>query len=332
MKFEDLEYVWVFLVLTGLTTAMFYLVFWKRKKIIDQKLGRAVFLKLFPSWNGKMWPPNSSLIVGGVALCAFSLLNPQWGAQTARVSAKGIDLYIALDISNSMMATDVSPSRLEKAKKVLTELLDEVNGYRVGLIYFAGSAYLQMPVSADLSVAKLLIKSANPYQAGNQGTSIAESIDMAVSTFEKDNQNSKVVLIVTDGETHDEASVTSAKKAEEMGITVYCLGVGTTEGGLIPYGNGFKTDENNEPVRTVLNKDLVNEIAEAGGGISGFIDNTKFDWNSLAASIEDKAKNTLTTTETYNVKGSRYQWPLGFGILMLLIGMFYTQKPKVTEQ
>lgn len=332
MRFERPEFLWYTIIITLVVAGIFYLIYRKRHQIIRQKLGVDVFQKLFPTWNGKIWPAHTGFFVSGIALCLFSLSNPQWGNQTAKVSAKGIDLYIALDISNSMLATDVSPSRLEKAKKVLTDYLDQVQGYRIGLIYFAGSAYLQMPVSADLSVAKLLIKSANPYQAGNQGTSIAEAIDMAIATFEKDNQNSKVILIVTDGETHDEASLTSASKAAEMGIHVYCLGVGTEEGGPIPFENGFKTDENNQIVKTILNKDLVRGIAEAGQGSADFIDNQRFDLIGLQDKIEREARDSVTTTELYHVRGSRYQWPLGLGLCFLFLGFFYTPiKKNISE-
>lgn len=330
MRFEDSRYLWIAAAIIGLVIGIYYLTYRKRHKIIVGDLSSKVFTRLMPSWNGKFWPANTAWIVGGIGLCAFSLANPQWGNQTSKISAKGIDLYIALDISNSMLATDVSPSRLEKAKKILTDFVQNVSGYRIGLIYFAGSAYLQMPISADLSVAQLLLKSANTYQAGNQGTSISDAIDMALATFEQENQNSKVVLIVTDGETHDEASITSAKKAADLGVYVYCIGVGTSEGGPIPYGNGYKLDENNQIVNTALNKELIKDVADAGAGGYSYIDNNKYDIQALMADIEDKAKESISTTETYSSRGSRYQWPLGLGLALLLVGFFYSpSKQKV---
>ncbi|MBK8389857.1 MAG: VWA domain-containing protein [Saprospiraceae bacterium] len=331
MKFENSNFLWVFLTVAIITAALFYWVYFRRKQIIEKQFGTEVFKRLMPTWNGKFWPKNTLYFITGLSLIAFSLANPQWGNQSSKVSAKGVDLYIALDISNSMLANDVSPDRLEKAKKSLSELVDNLTGYRIGLIYFAGGAYLQMPLSADLSVAKLLLKSANPNQAGNQGTAIAEAIDMAISTFEKDNQNSRAILIVTDGETHDEASITSAEKAKSMGITVYALGVGTEKGGPIPYGNGFKLDENAQPVNTALNKDLVRNLAESGGGKAYFLDNQNFGLSDLVSDI-NKTSQEIKTTETYTIKGSYFQIPLGVGLVLCLFGFLWPFNQKRNDE
>jgi Ca-activated chloride channel family protein len=278
------------------------------------------FTRLAMEWSPKSWIISKYLIVGGLLLITFSLVNPQWGTQNVDIKSIGTDVYIALDISNSMLADDIAPNRLEKAKRFLGQLLEQLKGHRVGLIFFAGGAYLQMPLSADLSTAGLLIKSANPDQAGNQGTAIGESIDLGLTYFDKKSSASKAIILITDGETHDEETIKAADKAKEQGCAIFAIGVGSRKGGKIPVGsNSYKLDENGGIVTTKLNEEVLQDIAEITNGKFFLLDNNA---NFLAELIKDLKSNKqeYVTTETYSQKGSRFQIFLGLGILLLIIG------------
>lgn len=319
MQVESWKYLY-YLILTVILFIGFWYV-WRKRKMIETKImvGDS-FTRLAMDWSPKKWMLSKGFIIGGLLLTTFSLVNPQWGTQNVDIKSQGTDVYIALDISNSMLADDISPNRLEKAKKFLGQLLEQIKGHRVGLIFFAGGAYLQMPLSADLSTAGLLIKSANPDQAGNQGTAIGESIDLALNYFDKKSTASKAIILITDGETHDEETIKAAEKAKELGCTVLAIGVGSRKGGKIPIGpNSYKLDEDGALVNTKLNEEVLQDVAEITKGKFFLLDDNA---NFLDELIQSLKSNTqaYVTTETYSQKGSRYQIFLGLGILLLIMG------------
>ena len=180
------------------------------------------------------------------------------------------DLFIALDISESMLCEDISPNRLERAKRFSQRLINELKGDRIGVIIFAGNAYLQMPLTTDYAAANLFLRSANTGMAPTQGTAIDEAIAMAEKSFEEDNKQHKAIIVISDGENHSESAVTKAREARENGLLIFTVGVGTASGGLIPLNiSGFrdsKRDKEGQPVRTSLNEPMLQELAEIGDG------------------------------------------------------------------
>ena len=172
----------------------------------------------------------------------FAASNPQWGTKKDKVKAQSADIFIAFDISQSMMAQDISPSRLERAKRFTEKLIRSLKGDRVGLIYFAGDAYLQMPLTNDYAAAELFIKSANPNLAGTQGTAIDEAIDLAVRAYEEDVKHQRALIIISDGEDHDEDAISMAKEGADAGLVIYTIGVGTETGAYIPFMNRGRTE------------------------------------------------------------------------------------------
>lgn len=324
-RFEQIEYLYLILLLPVLAVLFYLLV--RHKQSTLKKLGQYNLIsKLFPDWSiTKEWIKTILFLIG-LGFCFVALANPQWGARKQKIKAKSTDVIIALDISQSMMAEDLSPNRLERAKRFTTSLINSLKGERIGLIYFAGSAYLQMPLTNDYAAAEIYTKSANTAQAGTQGTAIAEAIDLAMVTFGEDNGTQKAIIIISDGENHDQEAIDAATTAQEKGAFVYTIGVGTEDGAMIPFinqkgGKEFKKDKSGNPVRSSLNVGLLQDIATTSGG--------EFYLMEQSPRLLSEIKNEINKLEKKEVEqrsftdfASYFQYFLFFGLLFLIIEYF----------
>ena len=213
-----------------------------------------------------------------VAMCFMVLLiaRPQFGTKVETVKRHGIETIIALDISNSMLAEDVAPNRLEKSKNIISKLVDSFEDDKVGLIVFAGDAFIQLPITNDFISAKMFLESINPGLITRQGTNIKAAIDMATRSFTPREGVGKAVIIITDGENHEGGAIEAAKAAAEKGLSVYVMGVGSLSGAPIPgnRANDFRRDKEGNVIVTKLNEQMCQEIAAAGNGVYIRIDNT----------------------------------------------------------
>jgi Ca-activated chloride channel family protein len=253
-------------------------------------------------------------------LLILALSNPQAGLKKEKVKVENIDIFIALDISASMNATDISPSRLEKSKRFIEQLIESRQGDQIGLILFAGSAYLQMPLTTDYAAAMLFTRAATTDMAGNQGTVIGEAIDLAMLSVKEKNQ--RALIIISDGEDHDDNANDMATKAADSGWSIFTVGAGTAEGSFIPVVNDgreeYKTDEEGNPVKSVVNKKLLEDIAESGRGVSYFLENDNNDIikdiNAQLSKIQKRAVEVKSFTE-YR---SFYQYFLAAALLIII--------------
>ncbi|MFZ1561927.1 MAG: VWA domain-containing protein [Saprospiraceae bacterium] len=265
-----------------------------------------------------------------VLFLILSALNPQWGLKKEKVKVEKSDIFFALDISASMNAQDISPSRLEKSKRFIEQLINERKGDQLGLILFAGGAYLQMPLTADYAAAQLFVRSASSEMAGTQGTAIGESIDLAMRSIKEKNQ--RALIILSDGEDHDEEAVNMAGKAAENGWNVFTIGVGSAEGSFVPVMNDgreeYKMDEEGNPVKSVLNQNLLKEIAENGKGSYYLLGNENTDMITDLNTQLDKMQKRAVEVKSFTEYRSFYQYFLGIGIIILLIEFFLVTKLK----
>ncbi|MBP6238214.1 MAG: VWA domain-containing protein [Saprospiraceae bacterium] len=265
-----------------------------------------------------------------VLFLILSALNPQWGLKKEKVKVEKSDIFFALDISASMNAQDISPSRLEKSKRFIEQLINERKGDQLGLILFAGGAYLQMPLTADYAAAQLFVRSASSEMAGTQGTAIGESIDLAMRSIKEKNQ--RALIILSDGEDHDEEAVNMAGKAAENGWNVFTIGVGSAEGSFVPVMNDgreeYKMDEEGNPVKSVLNQNLLKEIAENGKGSYYLLGNENTDIITDLNTQLDKMQKRAVEVKSFTEYRSFYQYFLGIGIIILLIEFFLVTKLK----
>lgn len=260
----------------------------------------------------------------------LAAVNPQWGLKKEKVKVEKSDIFFALDISASMNAQDISPSRLEKSKRFIEQLIQDRKGDQLGLILFAGGAYLQMPLTSDYAAAQLFVRSANSEMAGTQGTAIGESIDLAMRSIKEKNQ--RALIILSDGEDHDEDAVNMAEKAAENGWNVFTIGVGSVEGSFVPVINEgreeYKMDEEGNPVKSVLNQNLLKEIAENGKGSYYLLGNENTDIITDLNTQLDKMQKRAVEVKSFTEYRSFYQYFLGIAIIFLMVDFFMVSKLK----
>lgn len=295
-RFEA-AYIFYFLALIPIGLLLVWLTMQWKKNAMNYAGDHKVFSRLFPDWSSKKEWLRSILLLLGFTLLFISWSNPQWGTRKQKVKAKSTDVIIALDISQSMMAEDILPNRMEKAKRFTTELIKKLRGERIGLIFFAGSAYLQMPLSQDQASAELYVKSASPKQAGTQGTVIADAISLSGDIFGSDNPTQKALIVISDGENHEVEAIQAAQKAYENGTSVYTLGVGTEAGAPIPFiergRTTYKRNKEGNPVNSALNVGLLKDVAESGGGKFYMIDQTMSALDKLNDEIDKLEKKEV---------------------------------------
>ena len=263
-------------------------------------------------------------------LLILAYANPQSGLKREKKQVEKSDIFVALDISNSMNARDISPSRLEKSKRFIGDFLRTRQGDQVGLIYFAGSAFLQIPLTTDVAAAEMFAKAANTNMAGTQGTNIGEAIDLALNSVQEPHQ--RALVLISDGEDHDANALSMAAKAKEAGWSVFTIGVGTDKGDLVPLiENGRETyihDEHGNPVKSIVNKELMKDIAGKGGGaFYQLTDDTKSIISDMNVRL-DKMQKYAREVQSFTEYRSYYQYILFPAIVLMLIGYFYNFKMK----
>lgn len=250
-----------------------------------------------------------------LALVVIMLARPQTGTKISNESRSGIETIIAVDISNSMLAEDVVPSKLEKSKLLVENLIDNFTEDKIGLIVFAGEAFVQLPITNDYVSAKMFLQDMEPSLISTQGTDLARAIRLAMNSFSQQEKIGRAIIVITDGEDHEGGALEAAKEAKKKGINVFILGVGSTTGAPIPMGNGYLTDASGKTVMTALNEQMCQEVAQAGNGTYIHVDNTSEAQEKLNSEIAKLQKGT-TQSVVYSEYDEQFQ---AFGILVLLL-------------
>jgi Ca-activated chloride channel family protein len=264
------------------------------------------------------------LLMFVLILLSFAWANPQMGTKKEKVQQKSIDIFIALDVSNSMLAKDISPNRLERAKQFCFKLLNQFRTDRVGIILFAGDAYVQMPLTTDYATAQTLIKTATPDMISTQGTAIGAAIELAEKSFEQDNKKHKALVILSDGENHEGEAINIAERAGEDGMLIFTVGIGSTKPTPILLNEGgreaYKTDASGEVVLTALNEGIMKDIARTGRG-SYF--KLRSDENILKALDENiqRIEKREIEQRVFDEFESYFQW-FTFAAILFLITEF----------
>lgn len=238
------------------------------------------------------------LLFSAYTLCCFLLARPQFGSKQETVTRRGIETVIALDISNSMLADDVAPNRLEKSKRIISNLVDQFKDDKVGLIVFAGDAFVQLPITNDFISAKVFLNTISPGLITRQGTDIKQAIELASRSFTPNEGVGKAIIVITDGENHEGGAVEAAQAAAEKGYMVYVLGVGLPSGSPIPGDRKgeFRKDKDGNIVVTRLNDEMCRNIAAAGKGVYFYVDNSNAAEKALRKEMDKLAKADIETT------------------------------------
>nr|AIF26538.1 hypothetical protein [uncultured bacterium fosmid pJB42G5] len=276
--------------------------------------------------------PSVSSAKGWVRISIFSLAfiffavglaRPQIGAKLKEQKTKGVEIMICLDVSNSMLAEDYSPNRLERAKLAISRIVDKLNGDRIGLIVFAGESFVQLPITTDYVSAKMFMGTTSTESVPVQGTALGDAINMAIRSFSAQSEKSRAIIVITDGENHEDDPVAAAKQAAELGIRVFTLGIGSPEGKPIPYEGGLLRDKNGEIVVTRLDEDILKQVAAAGNGAYVRAGNSEFGLQPIVDSIKkmDAEEFNSVVFEEYD---EQYMYffaiALALFVLELLIG------------
>lgn len=264
----------------------------------DEELVRQMMPSVSPA---KAWV-KMILLTLAYAFVVLGAARPQVGAKLSHKESKGVEIMIALDVSNSMLAEDYAPNRLERAKLAVSKLVDRLSGDRIGLVIFAGSSFVQLPITTDYVSAKMFLSSVSTESVPIQGTAIADAIRLSVKSFSPQSEKSRVVIVITDGENHEDDPVKMAKEAFENGVRVFTIGVGSPEGKPIPMNGEYIKDKDGNIVVTKLDESTLREIASEGGGAYVRAGNGEFGLNPIIDSIRkmDKEKFDAIVFEEYN--------------------------------
>ena len=325
-RFEEPTYLYLLLLLPFLAAFYLYSNYRRRKAI--RKFGDPVLMaQLMPDVSKYRPDVKFWLVFAAIGLFAVLLARPKFGSKLETVKRQGVEVMIALDISNSMLAQDVQPSRLEKAKRLVAQLVDKMENDKVGMIVFAGDAFTQLPITSDYISAKMFLESINPSLISKQGTAIGAAINLATRSFTPQEGVGRAVIVITDGENHEGGAVEAAKAAAEKGIQVSVLGVGMPDGAPIPVEgtNDFRRDRDGNVVVTRLNEQMCQEIAQAGDGIYVRVDNSNAAQKVIAQEINKMAKADVET-QVYTEFNEQFQAVAWIILLLLLAEMLILER------
>ena len=317
-RFENPIFFWLLLVIPLLVFVRYAHIQHRKKKL--RRFGDMNLLNEMMEDVSRYRPSVKFwLLMAVLVLLNIMLARPQMGSKISREKRQGIEVIIAMDISNSMLAKDVVPSRLEKSKLLVENLVDHFTNDKVGLIVYAGDAFIQLPITSDYVSAKMFLQNITPSLIATQGTDIGEAIRLAMNSFTQDEKAGKAIVVITDGEDHEGGALEAAKEAKKRGFKVFILGVGTSAGAPIEIseGSGYLTDNTGETVMTRLNENMCKEIAEAGSGTYIHVDNTSIAQERLDDEIAKMQKGELTSV-IYSEYDEQFQ-AVGIIALLLLI-------------
>ncbi len=323
LRYENSEWLLLLIVVPIIIVLFILAIRWRKKAIKEFGESHMVF-KLMPMASFRKIRIKFFLFCLSIISIIIGLANPQIGSKMEEVKREGVDLMIAIDLSNSMLAEDLQPNRLMRAKQSISRLIDRLDGDRIGLVVFAGDAYVQLPITTDYSAAKLFLSTINTNIVPTQGTAIGKAIELSINSFDVSNDQNKAIIIITDGENHEDDAIQKAKEAEEMGIFVHTIGMGSAEGSPIPiknrYGSitSYQKDKSGNTVITKLNEEMLKEIAAKGGGSYIRANSTQSSLDALFKEINKMEKKEIGSKVFTDYK-DRFQWFLGIALLLLII-------------
>lgn len=329
LRFENIEFLYALLLIPLFIGLYIWHRYWKRR-VLDEFGEKEVVSRLMPlrSTSNPGW--KFALLMLAYIFMVFGIANPQIGSKLEKVERKGSDLVIALDVSNSMLAQDIRPDRLSRAKQALLRLVDKLKGDRIGIVVFAGKAYSQLPITSDYAAAKMFLNTISTEIVPVQGTAIADAISLSMESF-KDDDHGKAIIVITDGENHEGDAVEAAREAAEKGINVYTIGMGLPEGAPIPEFNsrkqltGYKKDRQGNAIISKLNETMLQQIAAAGNGKFILASNRSGGLERILEEI-NKLEKTEFETKMFSDYEDRFQYLIAIALLMLVLEFFIFER------
>jgi Ca-activated chloride channel family protein len=312
-------------ILVPLMIAVFILVNIQKTRLLKQYGDTNLIADLMPMYSKSRPILKFVFFVVAFALFIIGLAGPQFGTKLQETKRKGVEIIIALDVSNSMMAEDIKPNRLERAKQAISKLVDRLKDDKIGLIVFAGDAVTQLPITSDYISAKMFLSSISPDMIPVQGTALGKAINLASVSFTPNANSDKAIILITDGENHEDNAVEAASAAVEKGIHVYAIGIGLPNGAPIPNSNvggqvNYWKDVNGSVVISRLDENLLNQVAASGEGVYIRANNSQIGLNTIFDQIK-KLKKGEYQAKVYAEYKDQFQWPIGFALVLLLCEM-----------
>ena len=293
--------------------------------------------QLVPSYSSRRSTFKFVIFLLVIVCSILAFANLQSGSKMEEVKREGIDLYIAVDVSNSMNAEDIVPSRMERSKQAINKLISEMRGDRLGIIVFADKAYVQLPITTDYSAARMFLSTVNTSLVASQGTAIAEAINLALKSF-PDEAHSRAIIIISDGEDHEnDAALKAAQEAAKQGVHIYTIGMGLAEGAPIPlynqYGHqtGYRKDSQGNTIITRLDEQMLQKIASAGNGLYVRASNSNVGLEKIYDDIS-KLDKTEIDAKVFTDYEDQFQWFVAAAIILLLIEIFISSGKKAWEK
>ena len=325
-RFASPQYLYLLLVLVALAAIHYYIIYKKKRQVKrfgDPELTKQLFLGV------SRWRPELKFWLAMAALASFivALARPQFGTRLDTRERVGIEAIIALDVSNSMLAEDVKPNRLEKAKMMVSNMVDGMKDDKIGLIVFAGQAFVQLPITSDYVSAKMFLETISPSMMSVQGTDVAEAINLSMRSFTQQEDVSRAIFVITDGEDNEARGVEAAKQAASKGIRVYVLGIGNPGGAPIPIpGTGqYIIDDEGNTVISKLSEEMCREIATAGNGSYIYVDNSSSAQKKLSEQVDRLAKAKMES-QIYSEYDEQFQGFILIGLVLLLLDVFLLER------
>ena len=325
------EKIWFWVLGVIPVIALFFLILqiWKHKS--QSNFADKMLLKRL-SPNTSLFKSILKLVVLSLAFAslAIALVNPKIGTKLETVKREGVDIVFAIDVSKSMLAEDIAPNRLEKAKQLVTQIINNLASDRVGIIAYAGKAFPQLPITTDYAAAKMFLQNMNTDMLSSQGTAINEAIKLAKTYYDDEEQTNRVLIIISDGEDHSDEAASVAEEANEEGIRIFTIGVGDVKGGPIPEKrNGiilnYKKDNNGETVITRLNEEILKSIASKANGVYINGKNTNELVDQIGEILNKMDKKEFESKQYADFK-DQFQWFLGFALFFLFLDIFLLER------
>lgn len=329
LRFGHIEFLWGLIIIPVFILLFIMISRWKKKAVASLGDKNVVNIMIPQVSFSRPWVKFILFIVA-YAFLIIGIADPQIGSKIDEEKRKGADLMILLDVSNSMLSQDMAPNRLESAKRALAQLIDNLHSDRIGIIVFAGEAYVQLPVTTDYSAAKLFLSTINTNMVPTQGTAIGAAIDMGMQSFDFEDGTGKAMIIITDGENHEDDAVSAAKSAAGKDVMVNVIGMGSAEGSPIPiFVNGkqagFHTDSAGHTVVSKLNEDMCKEITAAGQGVYVRATNANSGLNIVMSQI-GKVQRKTYDSKNFKDFEDRFQIFLAVAFLLLIIEFFISNR------
>lgn len=329
ISFEHIEYAWFFL-LIPIVVILFLLDIVHKKKVKKEIGDPRMIDVLTKNFSSKNYRLRFVFFTIAFALCIIAVINPRLPEKGKGEKISGIDVIIALDVSNSMLSNDIKPTRLDRAKQLATLLTQKLENNRVGLVVFAGQAILQMPLTPDVGQAKMYISNASVNNVPVQGTDISDALQVSDKAMDTKEKKYKAIVLISDGEDHEKNAESTAKKLSDDGVIIYTVGIGTAAGAPIPdpVTNTFKTDENGETVITKLDAASLESIARAANGQYIQLENPEENANLISGELNSMEKKEMLSNNGYKTYFSFYPFFLAPALVLLIMSIFIPETKK----